>query len=249
MRRTPQMLSCLTLLALAAAPAAHASTSSDGGWEWVAAPYLWMASQTTDASEDAEPVPNETSFSSIIDKLDFAFQGHVEGQGERFGVFGDITYIALSDNKSFTRFDTNASMDTTLFEVAGVWNVEPERYQGLDLFLGVRHLIADFTLTIKPAAGQTFPQAEVGFDQSYTDVMAGVRYTAKLGETWNMITRVDGGWGDTDGTVNASVMFGRELGAGSLMVGYRYFDVEASKGTTDLDVTMQGPVLAYAFGL
>lgn len=249
MRCNPLTLSSLALLALAAAPAAQAGTSSDSGWQWVSAPYLWMASQTTDASEDAEPVPNETSFSSIIDKLDFAFQGHVEGQGERFGVFADVTYIALSDNKSFTRFDTNASMDTTLTEVAGVWNVEPERYEGLDLFLGVRHLVADFTLTIKPAAGQTFPQAEVGFDQSYSDAMAGLRYTARLNDKWSVITRADYGWGDTDGTVNASVMFGRKLGAGSLMLGYRYLDIEASKGTTDIDVTMQGPVLAYAFGL
>ena len=93
------------------------------------------------------------------------------------------------------------------------------------------------------------PQAEVGCDQSYTDVMVGGRYTARLGEKWTMTTRVDGGWGDTDGTINASVMFGRKLGAGSLMLGYRYFDVEVSRDTTDIDVTMQGPVLAYAFGL
>lgn len=249
MRCNPRHLPVLALLALAATPACQASPSSGEGWQWVGAPYLWMASQQTDANEDAEPVPNETSFSSIIDKLDFAFQGHVEGQGERFGVFGDVTYIALSDNRSFTHFDTNASMDTTLTEVAGVWNVEPERYQGLDLFLGVRHLVADFSLTITPAAGQVFPPAEVGFDQSYTDVMVGGRYTGRLGEKWSVTTRVDGGWGDTDGTLNASLMLGRKLGAGSLMIGYRYLDIEVSRDTTDIDVTMSGPVLAYAIGL
>jgi hypothetical protein len=233
---------------LAAAPVHSAQAAEESGWVWVNAPYLWMSSVTTDLREDAPPVGSTTTFSDVISKLDWAMQLHVEGQGNRFGVFGDVTYLALSDNREFAGVDTNASMDTTLVEVAGVWNVSPERYEGLDVFAGLRHIVADVSVDFDPTA-PALPDATVGIDQSLSDFMVGVRYTAPLSERWKLMTRLDGSWGDTDGTVNASILLAYETAKkGSWVFGYRYMDLELGNGERDVDVTMHGPMVAYAFG-
>lgn len=240
----------LALLALAIVPSANVQASEGDGWKWVSAPYLWMSSIKNDLNEDSEPVPSETQFSDVISKLDMAFQGHFEGQGERFGAFLDVTYIALSDDRKGNIYSTEAALDTTMTEVAAVWNVEPARYEGLDVFAGVRHINADLSVDFDPVnGGPIFPSVSVGFDQSYSDFMLGARYTAQLSDKWNLITRVDGSWGDTDGVFNTSVMVGRKFEKGTLILGYRYMDIELGENGQSVDVTMQGPLLAFAFGL
>lgn len=248
MKSTKSLLALSCLLAVAGFPCA-ASASDDQGWQWVGAPYLWASSITTDLRDEAEPVPSTSSFSSIISKLDMAFQGHFEGQGERFGVFADVTYIALSDDHSGNVFDASASLDTTLTELAAVWNVSPARYEGLDVFAGVRHINADLSVQFESSGAVPFPPVSVGFDQSFTDFMLGVRYSAPLSDKWKLITRIDGAWGDTDGTINASALLSRKFSKGSLLFGYRYMDIELAGGDESIDVTMHGPMLAFAFGL
>jgi hypothetical protein len=239
-----------SVLALALVSTTDAKASEGDGWQWVSAPYLWMSSIKNDLNEDSEPVPSETQFSDVISKLDIAFQGHFEGQGERFGAFLDVTYIALSDDRDGNIYSTEAALDTTMIEVAGVWNVEPARYEGLDVFAGVRHINADLSVDFDPVGGgPVFPPVTVGFDQSFSDFMLGARYTAKLSDKWSLITRVDGSWGDTDGVFNTSVMLGRKFEKGSLIFGYRYMNMELGDNGRSVDVTMQGPLLAFAFGL
>lgn len=217
-------------------------------WDWTFAPYLWAASVTTDLREDVPPVPNESSFSDVVDKLDFAFQGHLEGQGDRFGAMLDVSYLALSDDRSFGSFDTESSVNVTMTEIAGVWNVDPARYEGLDLIVGLRHTVADADFDIRPQAAP-LPDVRVGIDQSYTDVMVGARYTAQLSDRWSIVTRADGSWGDNDGAVNLSAMLGRRFASSTLLFGYRYLATDLSEAGTEVDLTMHGPIVAFAFGL
>ena len=238
------------VLALAAALAACPVTSAQAaeGWDWTIAPYLWASSVSTDLREDAPPVGSDTSFSDLISKLDLAAQVHVEGQGDRFGLFGDVTYIDLSDDHDYPGLSAHTSVNASITELAGVWNVEPTRYEGLDVFAGVRHIIADADVEFFPD-NPLLPDVTVGMDQSYTDFMVGARYTAKLSDKWKLITRLDGAWGDTEGTVNASLLAARKFNKGSFVFGYRYMDVDLQEGGTEVDLTMAGPMLAYAFGL
>jgi hypothetical protein len=239
--RHPVLLAAL----LAACPLSQAQASE---WDWVFAPYLWGASVSTDLREDAPPVGSDTSFSDVVSKLDLAFQGHVEGQGDRFGLFADLTYLDLSDDQDFTGLDTHTSINATITEVAGVWNVDPARYEGLDLFLGLRHTVADADIEFFPD-NPLLPDAMVGMDQSYTDVMVGARYSAKLSEKWRGIVRLDGAWGDTEGSVNFNAMLGRKFSKGTLLFGWRYMDTDIEEAGTDISMTMSGPMFAYAYGL
>lgn len=234
----------VAMLTLLPAAQAHA----DDAWDWTVAPYLWASSIKTDLNEDVAPLSSETYFSDIVSKIDMAFQIHVEGQGDRFGVFGDATFLSLSDSGSRDLYESDASLETTVLEAGGVWNVQPERYEGLDLLFGVRYAKVDLDAELDPT-NPVLPTVGLGFEETFTDALLGVRYTARLSDKWTLISRVDGSFGQTDGTWNASMMAGYRMSKGSLMFGYRHMDLELGGSGRSLDVTMSGPVVAFAFGL
>lgn len=225
--------------------AAPAATSE--GWSWTVAPYLWASSVSTDLRDDAPPAGGDTEFTDIVSKIDMALQLHVEGQGDRFGVFGDITFLSLSDNATHPNSTSSSSLDVSMIELAGVWNVEPSRYDGLDLFAGLRRLGTDASIRIDPT-NPSIPTFEPGVDVGLTDFMVGARYNAALSERWGVSFRLDGSTGDTEGAVNASALLRYSPGKGSWILGYRYMNVELGEGDRSLDLTLSGPVFAYAFG-
>lgn len=223
-------------------------TAAEDGWRWVAAPYLWGASVKTDLNEDAPPIGNESQFGDIISKIDMAFQFHLEGQGDRIGVFADTTYLSLSDSNTRTGYSSDASLQTTLVEAGGVWNIHPERFDGWDILFGARYIKADFDADLVPTVN-LLPAVNLRLEETYTDALLGVRHTAQLSEQWQLISRLDAAWGQSEGAVNASLMAGYRFEKGSLLFGYRYLDMELSERGRSLEVTMSGPVVAFAFGL
>jgi hypothetical protein len=232
-----------------AEPTAESSSTSNEGWSWTVAPYLWATSISTNLKKEGAPeFGTESEFDDLLSKLDMAFQLHVEGQGDRFGAFADITYIALSDSKDRPVYTADTSLDTKLIEVAGVWNVDPERFEGLDLFAGVRHIQAGTDVELVPV-NPLLSTANLKFDQSFTDFMAGARYNATLSERWGLTLRADGGWGDTETDYSVSALLRYKMSKGSMILGYRYMELGVAGDSQDLDLTLQGPVLAFAFGL
>lgn len=236
--------------AVAAAPAAESEASSGSGsgekWDWAVTPYLWASSISTDIrKEGAPPVGSEVEFDDILSKLDMAFQIHVEGQGDRFGVFADLTYIALSDSKEHPVYTSEASIDTSFVEVAGVWNVEPKRFEGLDLFAGVRHVQVGSDVEFDPV-DPTKPNATLKFDQSFTDFMVGARYNATLSDRWGMTLRGDVGWGDTEGDYSLSALMRYQMKKGVMIVGYRFMELEVAGASQNVKMTMSGPIFGYA---
>jgi hypothetical protein len=237
------LLTLAAITALASAPMAQASD-----WDWSATPYLWMPSISTDLLNDAPPVEAEsdTNFSNIIDKIDMAFMGHLEGQGDDFGAFADIIYLSLGDQKDFERFSTDSSLDASVFELAAVWSPGEQRNQGFEAIGGLRHIILDFSVDFDPVNPE-LPDAQVHLDQSYSDFMVGGRYTGSFNENWGYTLRADGSWGDTEGTMNLVAGIDYKTNSGAWLLGYRYMTVELGDDDTDVELTLNGPVLGYAF--
>ena len=245
---------------VAAAPAVEAEAkanieaSSEGSagsgsgekWSWAVTPYLWASSIKTDIKKDgAPPVGSEVAFDDILSKLDMAFQIHVEGQGDRFGAFADLTYIALSDSKEHPVYTSDASVDTKFIEVAGVWNVEPTRFEGLDVFAGIRHIQLGSDVEFDPV-DPTKPNSTLTFDQSFTDFMVGARYNATLSERLGLTLRGDAGWGDTEGDYSLSALLRYQMKKGVMVVGYRFMELEAAGDSQNVKMAMQGPIVGFA---
>ncbi|MBF6022955.1 hypothetical protein [Lysobacter niastensis] len=232
------------LLALAAS--IPATLHAEEGWDWMVAPYLWAPSIKADLNESQPPVENDQAFVDWIDKLEVALLGHVEGQGDRFGMFGDVIYLALGDSHHYPRVRTEGDLDSTIIELAAVLPLGEERFQGFDVFGGLRYFDVSASTEFDPV-NDALPVVFRDHDDSYYDFMLGARYTAKLSDRWGLTLRGDGSTGDSDGSWSASINASYRMGNGSWVFGYRYMEVELPMGDSSLDLTLNGPQFGYAF--
>ena len=235
----------------------HSARAQDR--EWIVVPYIWGADTSLDVRVNDDPVFGGTlDFSDLVDQLDAAFQIHVETRKGATGLFFDFTYIDASDSfqaqsgPSLPGGTTIATgLEMRLSEAGWFFRPSGARY-GLDILLGLRNIEQDIHVIITPPAplnGRT-----VNGSTSIFDGFAGVRYSAPLGEKWLLSLRGDVGAGDSDLSLNASVLLGYHFGDGdkyTLLFGYRYFAVQYKENDgavpIDIDMTMSGPELGFAF--
>ena len=207
------------------------SAAEGEGWDWIVTPYVWAVSIDTDLETRVPPssISSTITFDDILEKVDGAFQIHIEGQGDRFGAFADFTFLGLSDSNDRQFFRTESDLDTRLFEAAGVWNVSGERFRGMEVFAGLRWFDVDLTMQLRPV-NPAFPGVTVDGGDSYSDFMLGARYTWPLSERWGLTLRGDGSFGDTEGTWNASAIAHYRTQSGVWFFGYRYLDSRDRNG-------------------
>lgn len=222
------------------------AAADEGDWDWQIAPYVWLPTVDVDFYRDLPAFGNENRFPDIVSEVDGAFMLHAEGQGDRFGLFGDLTFFSVSEERTRPAFGTDSGIDASIFELAGVWNVEPERYQGLELFGGLRYFDVDFDASITPT-NPAFAPVNFGEDRSYSDFMLGGRYHGSLSERWGVTVRGDGSWGDTDGSFGASLLFSYSMTHGAWLFGYRYLQAELPTPGQSVEIDLAGPVVSYAF--
>ena len=244
-------LPVLTLIAAASlcfvAPV-QASPSSGDGWDWLIAPYGWAASVSTDVRTSAPPSESsvDTSFADLVEDIDGAFMVRAEGQGDKFGFLVDFTYLGLADANDRQGFHSETDFDTRLIDAAMVWSPDPDKFNGLETFAGVRVLDADFTTNLTPN-DPAYPTVILDADDTMTDFLLGIRYTTHFSDKWGMTVHGDGSWGDTDGTWNTSIFAQYRMTHGTWAFGYRYMDLGFAPGTDKISVQMHGPLIGYAF--
>ena len=245
LRRTALSLAMLCLTGFSVS----AQAAEGEGWDWMVAPYGWAASIGTDLDTGVPPsggVSNDTAFDDIVDKIDGAFQIHIEGQGDHWGVFSDFTFLGLADSHDRPRFHTESDLDTRLFELAAVWSPDDERFQGLDVFAGLRYIDVDLTVQLDPE-NPLFDTTTFDGGETFNDFMIGARYTWALSDRWGVTLRGDGSFGDTEGTWNTSVVGSYRMKHGAWLFGYRYLSVELETGDSNTKITMNGPMVGYGF--
>ena len=246
MRTDPHiLLSAATAIALlAAAPSAVAAER----WDWVVAPYVWGAQIRTDLDTTVPPggLSTDTSFDDVLDSLDGYFAVRGEGQGDDFGAYADFLFLGLADENDRPRFHTESDLDARLFDLAAVWSPGPVRYEGAEVFAGLRYIDLDLTAQLQPL-NPAFPTTVRKVSQSYSDLLVGARYTWRLAERWGLTVRGDGSWGNTEGTVDASATVQYRMQNGAWLFGYRWFDAELDSGDDTTDLTVDGLEVGYAF--
>lgn len=235
------------LLALSLA-CASPQASAAGDWTWVVAPYFWAAGVNTDLQTPIPPpgTGSGANFEDLIDKLDGAFEIHVEGQNDQWGTFADFTYLALASEEERTGFDTEGDLDVRLFELAAVWSPGEDKFTGLDVFAGLRRLDTDFTVNFLPT-NPAFADTNFKAEKTYNDFMLGARYTIPMAERWKLTLRGDGSWGDTDGTWNASAVVTYATKNGAWGFGYRALNGDFKNDNSDLEIRMSGFEVGYGF--
>lgn len=235
-----------TCLAAALCLPSNAHAAEREGWDWVVTPYVWAPSISVDLNTSAPPTGTDTEFSDIIDKIDGAFLMHVEGQGDTFGVFSDIVYLGLGDDKDHPRYSTESDLDARLFEAAFVWSPGEGRFRGVDVFAGLRYIDVDLTVEVDPV-NSVFDTATVDASKSYSDFMVGARYSWDLSERWGLTVRGDGSFGDTDGTWNAAATVLYRMKHGQWAFGYRHLDIVLEPRDHRAELVLSGVIVGYGF--
>lgn len=240
------VLNARLLLALGTATLAFPVAAGD--WDWTLAPYGWAASIRSDV-ETSRPQfegSSEVKFADILDKLDGTLQLHLEGRGDKVGMFADFTYLGISDSHQGSFARTESDLDTRLLEAAMVWTPGGQRDRGLDLFGGIRFIDADFKIRVDPVNEQ-FPGRVLDAGDSYLDAMFGARYTWAPAERWRITARGDVSTGQTEGSWNASLTAHYRTARGGFLFGYRHLDVELETSGIRTDLRMSGPMVGYGF--
>jgi len=246
MRKPKNSLLSMALIgALSAIPASNAHAAD---LDWSATLYAWLPSISSDLANETPPVEggSDTEFEDIIDKIDGVFMGHMEVQGDDFGALTDIIFLSLGDDKDFDRASTESDLNATVFELAGVWSPGEQRNQGFEVIGGLRHIILDVEVEFDPI-DPAYSNRTVGTDESFSDLMVGARYIGSFNEKWGYNLRADGSWGDTEGTMNLVAGIDYKTKSGAWLLDYRYMTVELGDDDTDIELTLNGPVIGYTF--
>jgi hypothetical protein len=216
---------------------------ADEDFDWLAVMYVWGA----DISVDARDQEVTAEFSDVIDKLEMSFMAHVEVQGNNVGGFLDYLFLGVGDNPSRQLADFNADLDLTATDLGLVWSPGAERMTGFEVFGGLRYVTTDFRLVVDPVP-PALPTTETSVDDSYTDLLAGLRYIAPLGEQWRLIATGDLSAGETEGTWSVGAFGAYRVGPHHFYAGYRHMEVDVEGGAGEaVTQTFSGPVVAYGF--
>jgi hypothetical protein len=220
-------------------------------WEVDIAPlYLWASELDGRVAVADRSVPIFMDFGDAVDKLAGAFSVHVEARKNRWGILGDVSFVRLSTDATFTTpilsrpVDGNAQLDMTIVEAGGSYLVKPDA--NLNVIGGFRTYTLSPTLEFEGAAGELTP---VDTSRTAVGFFGGLTYRPKLSDKWVLLTRADLGGGEAftwSGTLGFEYRF---KPWGGVMVGYRALGIDtgdADEGTNDLEyeVTHYGPIFS-----
>jgi hypothetical protein len=267
-------LKVLTLILLVmgfglAVPKVYSDTTSKeepakSRWEFIIAPYFWMASLSGDVTVHGIPTHVNLPFSDTLQALDFGGQVHLEAWKERWGLFLDITYMDLSTSGQGVLpqkgpASGDIGMQEWLVEFGGLyriatWPLAKDAKTALTLegLVGGRYwnLLATLDLSI-PLTG-TF--VDTSGRKEWIDPFVGARIRLDLSDKFSLSLRGDVGGFDVGSkfTYNAVGLVGYNISrVVSVWLGYRVLGVNYESGSGfnkfQYDVTMYGPIAGILF--
>jgi hypothetical protein len=230
---------------IGASPAASADDGSAGGWSIT--PYLWATDTTVGLTfRDANIGTGRLSFDDLLDVLDQAFMVYVEGGKDRWSAFGDLTYLETSDTDERAILTIDSRSKQVLLDAA--ISYRPGGGESpFSIFGGLRYAGFDDRYTFS-AGGQQLGQQRS--NDKYYDVLLGVRYRFELSDRWNLLTRADASFGDSEGTYLVRANFGYTVGkrgANQILFGYQYKQAEFRSGDLRTKFDYKGPMAGFSF--
>jgi opacity protein-like surface antigen len=247
----------MPVIGLACLLGAPASSANAEEWEWELSAYVWASDASLDASiDDTEVSDIKADFDELIKKLDIIVPLQFEGRRGRTGLFAQLDYVDLSDEKTYIGspgitdgIRTRSALEQLIVELGGFYEIMED--SGLDVLFGFRLLELSLDVDLDSPIGD---DRSLSQDQSLLDGFAGLRYRADIGERWSWWARADVGTGGTEmslqGTAGVALKLGRKRDD-ALYIGYRHLQFETEergRGIVEKDLALSGPILGYRFG-
>ncbi|WP_428423423.1 hypothetical protein [Pararhizobium sp.] len=226
------------------------NSEADPGWHFSASPYLWAAGvDGTVGQFGLPPASLDSKFSNIINELDFAFMGMVEGRNDRFSIFSDVIYtkISMSDASPKGILTQNIGVTSQTFTgfFGGGYSVLANGRDHLDVIAGARVWYASTELSLQGGPLNGISRTD---SATWVNAVAGVRGTYFLSDALYLT-----GWGNVgagqaklDWDVAAAVGY-QIKDSLSAVAGYRALGVNYSHDGFVFDVVQQGPILGLVY--
>ena len=240
------VLGLLAAIAMMLAGLQARAQAGSGGWEFTLAPYAIAAAMDGVTAVKGIEADVDVPFDTILENLDMTFMGHFDMQNERWLISSDLIYMDLKASSEPADRTTTATMQETIFEVAGGYRVTP----AVTLLAGARYVDLGVGLSY---AGPSL-ERDADASKSWVDPFVGAHVTAALGDRWWLGVHGDvGGFGvgsELAWQAYANVGF-RASDLVSVVAGFRAFDVDYEDGSgADLfryDVLTSGPQIGVTF--
>lgn len=213
-------------------------------WTFTLAPYLWAAGLSGDVAKFGLPaVDVDSSFSDILDHLDFGVMAVGEARKGPISFFGDLIYIDLSADADIDA--AASSVDVSVETFVGLLGVGYSVLQSssghLDVVGGLKVWSVDTNLSF---SGGILNGVSESDGATWVDAMAGLRGDYSVTDNiyltgWGF---VGAGGADLDWDVAAGLGY-RFSDRIESVLGYRALGVDYSDGPFVFDVVQQGPIL------
>ena len=220
----------LSIIGVLVAPmifAADAKAQQGDGLSWSITPYIWAPDTKVDLTFEDTSVGGTIRVKDVIDTIDTAFMVTAEAGKGNWSAFFDFMIIDASDVTERTLVSVRARNKQQFIDVALSWWPG-----GIDspfsLIGGLRHTGFDnrYEVVSNPT-GNTLLSTRS--DPDYNDVLLGLRYRFDLSERWALLTRADGSFGDSDGTLMLRANFAYKVGKrqqNQVLFGYQYKEAD-----------------------
>lgn len=268
-QRVAKAAFALCLGAACALPLAVQAQSKPDDWQFRATLYGWFPglSGTTEYRSGAGGPSFSVNAKDLIDNLDMAFMGSFQAQKGELGVYADVFYSDISNDKAGTRDFTilghvpgsataNLSLDvkTTIFTLAGTYAAVQRPDYTMQVLAGARMLKLDQTLgwAITSGAGSLPPASRSGtadVEATNWDAIVGAagRYSFGDDRRWFVPYYLDLGAGNSRFTWQTILGIGYSFGWGDLIAAWRYVDYDFKSSDTVQSLTLQGPAIGVSF--
>jgi hypothetical protein len=248
------------------APVAAQAQAANDKWQWELGIYGWFPAigGTTEFPSGAGGPSFDVSAGDVLDSLKMTFMGQIEARKGRWGVWSDLVYADLGGSQSGSRDFTvggrpvstsaNLSLDlkSTVWTLAGIYNLTSTPENTTDLLFGARMLNLDETLNWSLASSIPELQTRSGkasVDATNWDAIVGLKGRYYLGaeRKWFLPYYVDVGGGQSKLTwqVNAGVGYAFDWGA--VVATWRYLDYDFKSGDALQSMSMNGVLIGVAF--
>ncbi|HWO02986.1 MAG TPA: hypothetical protein VNS63_27340 [Blastocatellia bacterium] len=227
--------------------AASRPQGSSDKWEFMIAPYLWLAGingtvGVGDLTTDIDP-----SVSDILNKLNFGFMAIFEARKNRLMIITDLLYISLEETKATSGpLFSSLTVKSKTFMLSPVVGYRLAEKEGasLDAIVGIRFWHTSSDLILEPGL---LPGREREGSKNWVDVIGGLRGQAHFSRLFSVIGRGDFGGGGADYTYQLFGGLGIDVSKSiSLFAGYRYLYIKYTRGDFLFDGAFKGAVLGGA---
>lgn len=225
-------------------------TATGSGWEIYWPTYLWAAGMDGTA-RTLPPLPAadvDISFGESLESLKDLDAGLITSlfvNNGRFRLMGDVNWMRLSPEDSFTVGDTSAKLSMfsetlTLMGLVG-YRVVDEQQLALDLYIGAKYWYMDNSAKLKPAL---LPTNHVEERQDWVDGVIGAEVLSNLTDQIYVTAIAFAGTGGSNfyGDLYAGVGY-RFNDKYDAFAGYRGMSVDRDEGNFSYDVLQHGPLL------